>query len=223
MNRQKATTLVAAAVVVLAAGGAAFAARSGGGGSAAAPRATAVSASPQRVVLPGKPGEPAVVTDSDRVRAPDGSTYNSIDTTFVQMMIVHHGQAIEMAKLAAGRAASPELKALADRIGAAQAPEVAWMRAWLRDRKLPASDPAHDHRTMPGMQSDADMTALAALTGTAFDRRFVTMMSAHHRGAIRMAGDVLGGGSDQQLRELANEMAVEQGSEIRRMEQLRIT
>ncbi|BCJ52524.1 hypothetical protein Asp14428_39990 [Actinoplanes sp. NBRC 14428] len=75
---------------------------------------------------------------------------------------------------------------------------------------------------MPGMQSDADMAALAGLDGAAFDRKFVAMMTAHHRGAIRMAGDVLGGGSDQQLRELANEMAVEQGSEIRRMAQLAI-
>ncbi|MFI7603351.1 DUF305 domain-containing protein [Actinoplanes sp. NPDC049681] len=222
MSRQRTLTLITAAAVVLGAGGAAVAARSGDDRSAAAPRAAASSVPPQRVVLPGKPGDPAVVTDSDEVRAPDGATFNSIDTAFVQMMIVHHGQAIEMAGLAAGRAGDPRLRALASRIGAAQAPEVTWMRAWLRDRRLPASDPAHDHRTMPGMQSDADMAVLAGLTGAAFDRKFVTMMSAHHRGAIQMAGDVVGGGSDQQLREMANEMAVEQGSEIRRMEQLRL-
>jgi uncharacterized protein (DUF305 family) len=75
---------------------------------------------------------------------------------------------------------------------------------------------------MPGMQSQAGMTALAGLRGAEFDRRFVTMMTAHHRGAMRMAGDVINGGTDELLREVANEMAVEQGSEIRRMEQLEL-
>jgi uncharacterized protein (DUF305 family) len=62
--------------------------------------------------------------------------------------------------------------------------------------------------------------ALAALRGPAFDRRFVAMMGAHHLGAVEMAGDVLAAGSDQTISELANELAVEQRSEIRRMEQL---
>jgi uncharacterized protein (DUF305 family) len=223
MERRRAMTLVAVAAVLAAAAGTAVAARSGPHRSAAAERPSAAATSPQRVVLPGRPGESARVSDSDRVRAPDGSTYNTVDSTFVQMMIIHHGQAIEMAALAAGRAGDTRLRALADRIGAAQKPEVAWLRAWLRDRDLPADSPAHDHDTMPGMQPPAAMTALAALRGTAFDRRFVAMMSDHHRGVIRMARDVLGGGSDERLREVAGEMAVEQGSEIRRMDQLALS
>jgi uncharacterized protein (DUF305 family) len=222
MSRQRTVALVAAAVAVLGAGGAAFAARSGDDRSAAAPRPAVSSGPPQRVVLPGRPGDPATVTDSDKVRAPDGSTYNAADTAFVQMMIVHHLQAVEMAKLAPERAADTRLRALAQRIGAAQTPEIAWMQAWLRDRRQPAGDPAHDHHTMPGMQSDADMTALAGSHGADFDRRFVAMMTAHHRGAIEMAGAVLDGGTDQRLYEFANEMAVEQGSEIRRMQELGI-
>jgi len=212
--------LVTAGLVLAMAAGVVVWARGGSGGSAAAPRPSISSTPPLRVVLPGKPGDPALVSDSDRVKAPNGSTYNVIDRTFVQMMIVHHAQAIEMAKLAPGRATDPELRALAARIGAAQGPEVAWMRAWLRDRRLPETDPAHDHAGMPGMQTPADLTALAGLTGAAFDRRFVAMMTAHHRGAMTMAGDVAAGGSDEQLREVANEMSVEQGSEIRRMADL---
>lgn len=222
MERRRAMTLVAVAAVLAAAAGVAVAARSGPGRSAAAERPGAAATSPQRVVLPGRPGEPARVSDSDRVKAPDGSTYNTIDSTFVQMMIVHHGQAIDMAALAAGRAGDTRLRALADRIGAAQKPEVAWLRAWLRDRGLP-EDPAHDHATMPGMQAPAAMTALAARRGADFDRSFVTMMTDHHRGAMTMARDVLGGGTDERLREVAGEMAVEQGSEIRRMDQLGLT
>jgi uncharacterized protein (DUF305 family) len=220
MTRQRTFTLVTAAVVVLAAGGAAVAARSADSGSAAAPRPSASSGPPVRVVQPGKPGESARVTDSDQVRAPDGSTYNKIDVAFVQMMIVHHTQAVEMARLAPARAGGTGLRALAARISAAQGPEIAWLKRWLQERKQPENDPGHDHSTMPGMQSPAAVAALGAARGAEFDRRFVAMMTAHHKGAIQMAGDVLGGGSDELLRETANEMAVEQGSEIRRLEQL---
>jgi uncharacterized protein (DUF305 family) len=138
------------------------------------------------------------------------------------MMIVHHQQAVAMADLAPGRVANPQLAALAERISVAQKPEIAVLRSWLKQRGLPDSDPNHDHATMPGMQSDADLAGLTAASGADFDRRFVAMMTEHHRGAQQMAGDVLRGGSDLLLSEMANEMAVEQGSEIRRMEQLEI-
>lgn len=200
---------IAALAAILVAGGCT------GGGAPAPP-----SPSPVRVVLPGRPGESATVTDADHVRAPDGSTYNAIDTTFAQMMIAHHAQAIRMADLAPQRAGGAGLRALAARISAAQQPEIATLKAWLQARKLPGTDPAHDHAGMPGMQSEAEMAALAAAHGADFDRRFVAMMTAHHRGAIQMAGDLLGGGTDQALAEMANEMSVEQGSEIRRMEEL---
>lgn len=218
MSRHRTFTLIAAAAVVLAAGAAVLATRSGDR-PAAAPRPS-VSAPPVRVILPGKPGESARVTGSDQVGTLDGSTYNAVDVTFVQMMIVHHQQAIEMAQLAPGRAGGAELRALAARISAAQGPEIVWLKRWLRDRKLAEADASHDHSTMPGMQTPADLAALAAASGGEFDHRFIAMMTAHHQGAIQMAGDVLGGGSDQLLYEMANEMAVEQGSEIRRMEQL---
>jgi uncharacterized protein (DUF305 family) len=219
MTRQRRSTLIAVAVVALVAGGAVLATRGGDQGSAAAPRAAA-SASPVRVIVPGRPGESAAVSDSDRVRAPDGSTYNTVDATFVRMMIVHHNQAVRMADLAADRAGSPGVRALAARISVAQKPEIAVLRAWLQARRLTETDPGHDHSTMPGMQSEAEVNALAAARGTAFDTLFVAMMTEHHEGAIQMAGDVLVGGSDQTLNEMANEMAVEQGSEIRRMRQL---
>ena len=220
MGRVRTSTLVAAAVVLAGAGTVAVAARMGSDGSAAAPRPSASAGPPVRVVLPGAPGDDAVVTDSNRVEAPDGSTYNGVDTAFVQMMIVHHEQAIAMAKLAPGRAGNTKLAALADRIAAAQPYEINFLRTWLKERGLPESDPGHDHATMPGMQTEADLSALAAATGDVFDARFATMMTAHHQGALQMAGDVIKGGTDEKLREVANEMAVEQGSEIRRLQQV---
>jgi len=220
MSRRWRSTLVGVAVTVVVAAAATTAGCTRGDRPASAPRASASAAPPVRVVLPGRPGESARVSDSDRVRAPDGSTYNTIDVTFVQMMIVHHAQAVAMAELAPQRAGDRKVRALAERIAAAQQPEIDWLRGWLRGRGLPEAAPGHDHGTMAGMQSAADMAALTAARGAEFDRRFVTMMIAHHRGAIRMAGDALGGGTDAVLHETANEMAVEQGSEIRRLEQL---
>ena len=222
MSRQRALTLAVTAAVLLATGVSVLIARSGTDSPTAAP-ASASAPPPVPVVIPGRPGESASVTDSDQVRAPDGSTYNSIDATFVQMMIAHHQQAITMADLAPGRAANPQVSALAARVSAAQKPEIDVLRSWLKDRRLPETDPAHDHATMPGMQTDAELAALTAATGADFDRRFIAMMTAHHRGAQQMAGDVLRGGTDLLLSEMANEMAVEQGSEIRRMEQLRVS
>ncbi|GAA0471041.1 hypothetical protein Ade02nite_34350 [Paractinoplanes deccanensis] len=220
MSRSRVSMLLALLVLVAVVVSAVVAARSGPGGSAAAPRADESAAPPVRVVVPGLPGESSTVTDSRQVRAPDGSTYNAADVAFVQMMIVHHGQAVEMAALVPGRGQNSQLLALARRMQAVQEPEIGWLRTWLSQRKLPDSDPSHDHSTMPGMQSGADMQALAAAKGPEFDRRFIAMMTDHHRGAMRMAGEVLKSGEDERLRETAGEMAVEQGSEIRRMQDL---
>jgi uncharacterized protein (DUF305 family) len=222
MTRRRSTAFLAvvAAAAVAIGGTVAFSRDGRDHRAAAAASAPVASAPPVRVVLPGRPGESAAVTDSDRVRMPDGSTYNAVDTAFVQMMIAHHGQALRIAGLGAERAGDQRVRALAERIVAAQGPEIGRMRAWLTERRLGDSDPAHDHATMPGMQSEADVQALAAMRGADFDRRFVAMMSAHHRGAVQMAGDVLTAGSDTTIEELANELAVEQSSEIRRMDQL---
>ncbi|GLW30770.1 DUF305 domain-containing protein [Actinoplanes regularis] len=215
MNRHHWTVLAATGVALLSAGAIAFVARAPGDTPDSTP-----TTSPVRVVLPGRPGESAAVSDSDQVRAPDGSAYNSIDVAFAQMMIAHHAQAIEMAGLATGRAGAAEVRNLAGRISAAQQPEIDVLRSWLRDRGKPESDPGHDHAGMPGMQTASAIDELTAARGADFDRRFVTMMIAHHRGAQQMAGDLLRGGTDQRLSEIANEMAVEQGSEIRRLDDL---
>ncbi len=227
MTRRRGAALLAVAVVTAAAvGGTVVAARSDDGpgrrAAAGAPMTSSPPADPVRVIVPGRPGEAARVTDSRLVRAPDGSTYNGLDVTFVQMMIPHHAQALAMAELADGRARDARVGAVAQRIRAAQAPEMDRLRAWLSQRSLAETAPGHDHATMPGMQDDTAMSGLRAARGADFDRRFVTMMVAHHRGALQMARDVLGGGSDQSVSEFANELAVEQGSEIRRLADLRV-
>ncbi|MEV4203067.1 DUF305 domain-containing protein [Micromonospora globbae] len=196
-------------------------------GSAGTPAAAPTSAAPTSpeptdvtVIVPGRPGEPAATAAPSEVRGAGAVPHNSMDVWFVRMMIPHHTQALEMARLAPERAADPTVRAIADRIRASQGPEIGMMRAWLKNRGLSEEAPGHDHGTMRGMQTPEAMRKLAATRGADFDRLFVQMMTEHHRGAIEMATDLLTVGSDQQLNEFANSVATEQAVEIGRMREI---
>jgi uncharacterized protein (DUF305 family) len=218
-HRLLAAVAVGAAALVVAA----VVATSDGGGSERGSTETGVSTSktpstsPVPVVVPGRPGESASTVMSNELKAPDGTTYNLPDVYFMRMMIPHHTQALEMAVLAAGRTTHPQLLAIADRVRAAQLPEIAVMRSWLAARGLPLDDPGHDHTTMPGMQSADRIKALTAARGDAFDRLFIELMISHHEGAVKMATDVRGAGRNEQIEEMATNIATEQSVEINRM------
>ncbi|MFG2053861.1 DUF305 domain-containing protein [Micromonospora sp. NPDC048930] len=154
------------------------------------------------------------------------ASFDDADVMFAQMMIPHHQQAVEMAELAETRAADPEVKKLAGQIKGAQAPEIAAMTGWLTawGRPVPSASAGHgmpgmDHG-MPGMMSDADMTKLAAASGTDFDRQFLTMMIAHHEGAITMAKDELAQGANPEAKALAQQIVTAQQGEIDTMKKL---
>jgi uncharacterized protein (DUF305 family) len=176
------------------------------------------TSSPVPVIVPGRPGESASVISSDKLPAGNGAGYNIFDVSFIRMMIPHHAQAVEMAALAPTRARNPQILAIADRIKAAQVPEIARLRGWLKNRDLPDTDDRHPtHGTMRGMQSADAMRGLAAARGDAFDRLFVTMMIDHHQGAIDMATDLLKVGVDVEVGEIATGIAAEQAAEIGRI------
>ena len=185
----------------------------------AEPSASAAGSAPP-VVVPGRPGEPAATRAAEQVRGASTPRFNSLDVWYVRMMIPHHEQALEMASFAPERAADARIRAVAERIRAAQGPEVGLLRAWLSTRDLPADVPGHDHGSMRGMQSAEAMRRLADARGAAFDRLFVQMMSDHHRGAIVMSTDLLKVGVDQPMQEFATAVAVEQSAEITRMQAL---
>lgn len=140
-------------------------------------------------------------SDSDS-NTSTNAEFNSADVTFAQSMIPHHEQAVVMAKIAKTQASSPEVKQLAEKIEAAQAPEIETMTSWLDGWGKEDSDSRHhmddgdmmddgdnmmDDADMPGMMSDTDMSALDRSMGAAFDQMFLTMMISHHEGAIEMA------------------------------------
>ena len=179
-------------------------------------------------------GSPAGASASSASTVAAGP-HNNIDVEFAQMMIPHHQQAVEMAKLAATRAGTPQVKRLAATIAAAQQPEIATMTGWLTSWGEPTTMPSmpgmptasgghggHDMGggTMPGMMSDGDMMILESLTGTEFDRSFLTMMTTHHQGAIDMAKAAQSEGLYRPAIELAKSIQTSQTTEIRTMKDL---
>ena len=113
------------------------------------------------------------------------SVFSGSDIMFAQMMIPHHQQAVDMGTLAETRALSPEIKALAAKIKAEQAPEITQMKGWLADANA-SMDMGHE-MGMGGMLSDTELKALENAKGAAFDKLFLEGMIGHHEGAIHMA------------------------------------
>ena len=144
------------------------------------------------------------------------SSASAGDVMFAQMMVPHHHQAVEMADLALARSQSTRLKSLAADIKAAQGPEITTMNGWLREWGAPATAGGMDHGT-DGMMSDADMAALRQAGGQAFDRMWLTMMVAHHEGAVTMAENVLATTKNPQVRTLAQDVVDAQAKEISTM------
>ncbi|MBC9957292.1 DUF305 domain-containing protein [Yimella sp. cx-51] len=146
------------------------------------------------------------------------------DITFAQSMIPHHQQAVEMADIALGKTtASKQVRTLATQIKKAQDPEITTMTGWLKTWGTPTTMPGmtgHDMSGMTGMMSKKEMAALKSASGSAFDRKWLTMMIGHHRGAITMATDVLKTSQDPDVKTLAQSIIKGQKKEITTMTDL---
>ncbi len=185
--------------------------------------AAALADSP--IVQPGAPGQPPRELSADEAIAIASSSYSPADARFMQDMIPHHHQALEMAALVADRTNRQELIDVAGRINSSQKDEIAFMQRWLRERGEQVPEPtAHDamHTThkMAGMATPEQMAELAASNGTDFDRLFLTLMITHHEGAVSMVEELLkqpGAAYDPVLFEFTNEVTNSQSTEIERM------
>jgi uncharacterized protein (DUF305 family) len=173
------------------------------------------------VIAPGRPGEQAkTLSPGEAATAVPSPTANAADVKYVQDMVIHHRQALDMALLAPSRADSAKLKSLADRIKAAQGPEIQYMSTWLREQEQQVPDHHAAHEGMPGMATPEQIEALKAAKGKDFDRMFLQLMINHHLGAIKMSEQVLSSGSHIKIEELANDVSVTQMAEIRRMQEM---
>ena len=174
---------------------------------------------------------------ADSLRYP----YTKGDIDFMTGMIHHHAQAITISRWTASHGADAAIQRLSARIINAQSDEIRLMQTWLKDRNqsVPQVDstgvvtmshaghsmPGHDMSSMgatmmPGMLTDAQVNELDAARGKEFDRLFLTYMMQHHRGAITMVKTLFaspGAGQDETVFKFANDVEVDQGTEIKRM------
>ena len=141
---------------------------------------------------------------------------NQADVMFTAMMIPHHEQAIEMADVLLAKSdIDPEVADLAERIKAAQGPEIEQMKGWLDDWGVTEMPDTMGHG---GMMDEGDMDALAAASGEDASRLFLEQMIEHHEGAIDMAEDELDDGENPDVLELARTIIDAQTAEIAEMQ-----
>ena len=183
------------------------------------------------IVLPGAPGQPSqTLSPEDAVKITDTS-YSPADVSFMQMMIPHHAQALEMADLVEARTNHPDLLSIAGRIKASQSDEISFMEGWLTDRGESPTAHAHHmmsmhHKMEMGMATDKQMSALAASESVDFDRQFLTLMIRHHEGAVDMVEDLLdkpGSAYDPVLYEFVGDIKNDQAVEIDQMNGLLVS
>ncbi len=188
------------------------------------------------IVQPGAPGQAARTLTAEEASAVADNRFSADDVTFMQNMIVHHYQAVEMTALVEDRTNNTDIVTAAGRIDASQDDEIAFMQSWLTDRGQDAPDPANahdahadghamhgDHAMMDGMATPEQMAELASLEGPAFDRLFLELMIEHHEGAVTMVDELLsrsGSAYDPVLYEFVGDVKSEQEAEIRRMSAL---
>ena len=183
---------------------------------------------PSVIVQPGAPGEPTrTLTAEEAAALGRPSAHVEADIRFMQGMILHHGQALDMTELLYGRTESAEMQLLAQRIGISQTGEIGMMEEWLRsrDEDVPTvrsenATPLGDDPLMPGMLTEREMARLSAATGEAFDRLFLEFMIVHHNGALAMVARLFatpGAGQEPRIFQYADHVDADQIMEIGRM------
>jgi uncharacterized protein (DUF305 family) len=178
------------------------------------------------IVQPGAPGHSNKTLPPDTVIA--ARPPSEADVKFMQGMIMHHSQAVEMTALLRTHGQDKDLQELGQRISISQTDEMKFMKRWLTDRGYPITDPADDMGgmdmadmdmpMMPGMLTKQQMKALAAANGPAFDHLFLTGMIQHHTGALIMVKELFasspGAGQDPLLFDFASDVDNTQQAEI---------
>jgi uncharacterized protein (DUF305 family) len=199
--------------------------------SASFPTAFAQEASPPVVVQPGAPGQPSkTLPASTRPTLPQRS---AADVAFMQGMIMHHSQAVEMTALIDSHTQNKEVRLLGEKISRSQSDEINFMRRWLTARGEPVSIAmpgmedmdmsGNPIEPMPGMLTPKQMEALQNAKGAEFDHLFLTGMIQHHQGAVTMVKDLFdtpGAGQDADLFDFATDADNSQRAEITIMQNM---
>ena len=176
------------------------------------------------ILQPGAPGEPTRAITEEKAADLSQVQHTPADVRFMQGMIGHHAQAIEMTALLSSRTVREDMRKLAQRIEVSQADEIKMMEHWLeaRHQEVPGPHAMHMHGAtlMPGMLSPEEMARLAEAKGDEFDRLFLEGMIKHHAGALTMVQDLLstpGAGQESEIFAFASDVEADQRMEIDRM------
>lgn len=176
------------------------------------------------IVQPGAPGESSRGVSAAQAADLSKVQHTPADVKFMQGMIHHHAQALDMTALLAARTESEDMRTLAKRMELSQLDEIKMMRQWLEARgaEVPGEHAHHAPGApmMPGMLTAAEMARLAAAKGPAFDRLFLEGMIKHHMGAIVMVDELFatpGAGQESEIFAFASDVVADQKMEIERM------
>lgn len=177
------------------------------------------------IIQPGAPGQPSRQISVEEASNLASIEYSEADVKFLQGMISHHAQALEMTVLVEDRSTREAMQLLALRIALSQEDEIAMMQDWLGDRDLDVPDLQAHHATdfelMPGMLSDEELEELEQAQRFAFDTLFLELMIEHHEGALEMVENLLdqrGSAQDSVLFAFTSDVTSDQSSEIDRMD-----
>jgi len=182
------------------------------------------------LVQPGAPGEPTRVISAEKATDLSRVQFTAADVRFMQGMIGHHAQAIEMAALLPERTRRDDMRLLAKRIEVSQADEIQMMQRWLESRGQEVPGPHAHHAPgaplMPGMLTAEEMGRLAAVSGVDFDHLFLELMIKHHEGALTMVQELYasaGAGQESEIYAFASDVVADQKMEIDRMRGMLLT
>lgn len=155
-------------------------------------------------------------SDSSHGKASD--IYTGADIMFLQMMIPHHQQAINISNLALKKTQDAELKELATIIARDQAAEIVQMKSWLNDAGA-SEDMGHSMHGMGGMLTDEELVALKAAKGSVFDRLWLKGMTNHHDGAIHMT-QMIEDAKNADIKAFGNKVIADQSAQIAQMKEM---
>ena len=176
------------------------------------------------IIQPGAPGEPSRQISSEEASDLANLQFTAADVMFMQGMISHHAQALEMTVLVETRSNREAMELMAQRITLSQEDEIAMMQGWLGDRDLVVPDLEAHHapgfELMPGMLTEEELAQLEEVERFEFDSLFLELMIKHHAGAVTMVDnlmDTFGSAQDSTLFAFASDVTSDQSSEIDRM------
>ncbi|MCH7991207.1 MAG: DUF305 domain-containing protein [Gemmatimonadetes bacterium] len=177
-----------------------------------------------RIVQPGAPGQASRTIEASELERAAGVSYSDADVYFMQGMISHHAQALDMTALARRSATTEAVRLMSLRMEISQRDEIGLMERWLTDHgESTRMDMGTGMQLMPGMLSPEQMQKLGSTNGGDFDRLFLELMIQHHQGAVVMVGELFntsGAGQESLIFKFASDVHADQTMEIERMQRV---